>query len=114
LSRPRRSLQARHEFRESPPGKAGFRISGQLLGGSPPLFDQLQKRLAAASQALASLEFVDQRDRFPRQRHDQLSAACRRQTAAVGTVLVIGWHCQREHGRTLVNDFASARGYADI
>ena len=36
------ALNARHEFRESPPGKAGFRISGSfLLGGMPPLLDQL-------------------------------------------------------------------------
>ena len=60
------SRQARHEFRKSPPGKAGFRISGHLLGGRPPLFDQLQKRLAAVSQAMALLEFVEQRDRLSR------------------------------------------------
>ena len=53
------SRKARHEFHKSPPGKAGFCISGRLLGGCPPSLDQLQKRLAAAAQAMAFLELVD-------------------------------------------------------
>ncbi len=54
------SRKARHEFQESPPGKAGFRISSDLLGGRSPMFDQLDQRLAAATQPLAFLEFVEQ------------------------------------------------------
>jgi hypothetical protein len=61
------SQQARHEFRKSPPGKAGFRISGHLLGGGPLFFNQLQEHLAAVAQALALLEFVNHRDRMTRQ-----------------------------------------------
>ena len=53
------SRKARHEFRKSPPGKAGFCISGHPLSGRPPMFDQLQKRLAAATQAVALLQFID-------------------------------------------------------
>jgi hypothetical protein len=38
---PDASLEGRHEFRESPPGKAGFRISGHLLGSRPLFLDEL-------------------------------------------------------------------------
>jgi hypothetical protein len=61
------SQQARHEFRKSPPCKAGFRISGHLLGGRPFLFDQLHKRLAAVPQALAFLELVEKSHRVARE-----------------------------------------------
>jgi hypothetical protein len=44
--------EARHEFRQSPPRKAGFVISGDLLGG---LFHQ---HLAAAVEAGASWSFL--------------------------------------------------------
>ena len=77
------SRKARHEFRKSPPGKAGFRISGDLLGRFPPLFDQLQQRLAAAPQALAFLEFVEHRDRFARQLDQHFLFAGRAQALAV-------------------------------
>jgi hypothetical protein len=60
FSDPRRSRKARHEFSQSPPCKAGFRISGGLLlGDRSPLFDQLQQRLAAIPQTLAFLDLVE-------------------------------------------------------
>ena len=43
-----------------------------LLGGFPPLFDQLQQRLAAITQALAFLELVKKSDGLARQRGDEL------------------------------------------
>ena len=61
------SRKARHEFRESPPGKAGFRFSGDLLGCFHPPLDQLQQRQAAATQASAFLDLVNGRERFIRQ-----------------------------------------------
>ncbi|WP_456304062.1 hypothetical protein, partial [Acidiphilium multivorum] len=53
---------ARHEFMQSPPGKAGFRISSGLLSRFSPALDQLQQRLAAAPQTLAFLDLVDEGD----------------------------------------------------
>jgi hypothetical protein len=64
---PDASRKARHEFHESPPGKAGFRISDDLLGGFSPALDQLQQRLAAIPQALAFLDLVEECDRLVRQ-----------------------------------------------
>ena len=72
---PDASRKARHEFHKSPPGKAGFCISGHLLGGCPLSFDQLHQRLAAVAQALALLELVDCLDHFLRQIHNQLTPA---------------------------------------
>ena len=46
-------------FAKARPARRAFAFLGQLLGGRPPLFDQLQKRLAAASQTLALLEVVE-------------------------------------------------------
>jgi hypothetical protein len=46
---PDASRKARHVCYKNPPGKAGFCISGDLLGCFHPLFDQLQKRQTAAS-----------------------------------------------------------------
>ena len=57
---PTLARKARHEFRKSPPCKAGFRISGDLLGGCPPSLDQLHQHLAAAAQAAALFELVDE------------------------------------------------------
>jgi hypothetical protein len=64
---PDASRKARHEFRESPPGKAGFRNSGHLLGGRPPPFNKLLERLAAATEGLALLDRVEQFNRLARQ-----------------------------------------------
>ena len=64
LISPDASRKARHEFRKSPPGKVGFRISGDLLGCLNPPFDQLQQRHAAALQALAFLDVVDEGKRL--------------------------------------------------
>ena len=69
------SRKARHEFRKSPPGKAGFCISGDLLGCFPPALDQLQQRLAAAAQPLAFLKFVEQSHRLARQLEQHFLAA---------------------------------------
>ena len=55
-----------------------------LLGGFPPLFDQLQQRLAAIAQALALLELVKKGDDLARQRDDELMIALGRQPAAIG------------------------------
>ena len=82
------SRKARHEFYKSPPGKAGFCISGRLLGECPPVFDKLQKRLAAAAQALARLDRVDQRHRFPRQLEQNLLAAIGAEALAVADILL--------------------------
>jgi hypothetical protein len=68
-------LKARHEFRKSPPGKAGFRISGHLLGGRPLFLDELQQRLAAVSQAMAILDLVEKSHGVARQIQRHLSIA---------------------------------------
>ena len=50
---PSRVLKAR-------PARRAFVFLGRLLlGGPPPLFDELQQRLAAAWQTVAFLELVD-------------------------------------------------------
>ena len=67
----------------------GFRISGDLLGCFHPPFDQLQQRQAAAPQALAFLEVVEQRDRFARQLKQHLFAAGRAKALAVGGSLFV-------------------------
>jgi hypothetical protein len=64
--------QARHEFRKSPPGKAGFRISGALLDGHPPELNQLQQRLASVRQSLAFFKPVDEFPRLGRQFEEHL------------------------------------------
>ncbi len=84
------SRKARHEFRKSPPGKAGFRISGHLLGGCPPMFDQLQKRLAATAQAVALLQFIDEFDRLARQLEQHFFPALRAKARTVEAVF-LGW-----------------------
>lgn len=84
------SRKARHEFRKSPPGKAGFRISGHLLGGRPPMFDQLQKRLAAAPQAMAMLQFIDQLDCLARQLEQHFLPPCCPKARTVEAVF-LGW-----------------------
>ncbi len=43
-----------------------------LLGGGPPLFDQLQNGLTAVPQSLALLKLVKQGDNLARQRDDEL------------------------------------------
>ena len=69
---------------ESPPGKAGFRVSGSLLlGDFPPLFDQLHQHLAAIAQALAFLELVNKGDRLARQPEQDLLLAGGRKAAPV-------------------------------
>ncbi len=52
--------KVRHEFHKSPPCKAGFCISGDLLGGLPPSLDQFHQHLAAATQAAVLFELVDE------------------------------------------------------
>jgi hypothetical protein len=93
-----RSHQARHEFHEGPPGKAGFRISGDLLlGGGPPLFDQLQECLAAVAQPLAFLDLVEHRYRLLRQLEKHLLPAGRGKTATVGLNLLCDSAARSRH-----------------
>ena len=74
---------------EGPPGKAGFRVSDRLLlGGGPPLFDQLLDGLAAVPQSLALLKLVKQGDYLTRQRDDELVISIGSQAATVGAMLV--------------------------
>jgi hypothetical protein len=87
---------ARHEFRKSPPGKAGFCIFRSLLGGRPPLFDQLQKGLASAAQTLALLEIVEHRDRLTRQLHKNLLAPGGTDALAV-TFALVDWGVRVRH-----------------
>ena len=85
------SRKARHEFRKSPPGKAGFCISGDLLGCFHPPFDQLQQRLAAAPQAFALLEIVHQCEGFARQLDEHFLATGGAKARTVESVF-LGWN----------------------
>ncbi len=49
-------------------------------GRVPSSFDQLQKRLTAAAQPLASFQVIEQRDGLARQLHQHLLAAGSTQT----------------------------------
>ena len=70
------SLQRPVTSFESPPGKAGFRVSRLLLpGGRPPDFDQLFQYLAAITQAMAFLKLIKIGDGFARQIGDELKTA---------------------------------------
>ncbi len=85
------SRKARHEFRKSPPGKAGFRISGLLLlGGCPLLFGQLQESLAAIAQAFALLDLVEHRHRCHRDLQQHLYETRIPKALAVGSVALGG------------------------
>jgi hypothetical protein len=97
------SRKARHEFHKSPPCKAGFCISGDLLGCFPPPFDQLQCCLAAAPQTVAFLEFVEQSDRLSRQLEQHFLIAGSAQPLAVGLgSLGRGWIFGFRHRRTRI------------
>jgi len=78
------SRKARHEFRKSPPGKAGFRISDHVLGACPFLSDQLQQRLAAVTQAIAFLDLIEHGDSLSWQLEQHFLTARRPQALAVG------------------------------
>jgi hypothetical protein len=96
----------RHEFHKSPPCKAGFCISGDLLGGLPPSLDQFHQHLAAATQAAALLELVDCLDHFLRQIHDKLPVPFRRQAASIGAVFIGGisvCHSDSQAGESLAS-----------
>jgi hypothetical protein len=93
------ATQARHEIHKSPPGKVGFCISGDLLGRFPPPLDQFQQGLAAASQSLAFLEFVEQRHSLARELHENLGPACSAYTLAIGGAVLSRSGFIR-HGRT--------------
>ena len=95
----------RHEFHKSPPCKAGFCISGDLLGGLPPSLDQFHQHLAAATQTAALLKFVNCLDHLLRQIHDELTTAFRRQAAAIGTIFVGRFGCC--HGDSQAGGIAS-------
>ena len=64
VSPPTPAVRPVTSFAKARPARRAFAFSGHLLGGFPPLFDQLQQRLAAVSQTVALLEFVEQRDRL--------------------------------------------------
>jgi len=88
---------------ESPPGKAGFRVSELLLlGGFPPLFDQLQQRLTAAAQTLAFLELVNHGHGFAGQGGDELLHAMGREPPPVGAIFVETGICGCLHAVPLV------------
>src|SRR5215475_13550921 len=72
---------------ESPPGKAGFRVSGLLLlGDFPPPFDQLHQHLAAIAQPMTFLQLVYKGDCLPRQIDDELMPPLGYEPAPVGAV----------------------------
>ena len=82
---PSRVLKAR-------PARRAFVFLGRLLlGGSPPLFDQLQQRLAAAWQAVAFLKLVEQGNDFAWQRDNELMISLGRKPAAICAVSVDDW-----------------------
>lgn len=98
------SRKARHEFHKGPPGKAGFCISGYLLGCFPPSFDQLQQCLAAVTQPVAFLEFVEQSDRLSRQFEQHLLITGRAQPLAVSLgSLGRGWTVGFQHRRPRIS-----------
>jgi len=81
--------KARHEFLNSPPGKAGFSVSRSLLlGGLPPYLDELFQHQAAVAQALAFLELVKKSYGFTRQVSDELKAALRSNSASISAASV--------------------------
>ena len=88
----RRSLIGPSRVLKARPARRAFVFLGRLLlGGFPPLFDQLQQRLAAVAQTLALLELVNKGDGLARQRGDELVLSLRRQAAAIGAhVLSLG------------------------
>ena len=79
-------------FAKARPARRAFAFLGHLLGGCPPLFDQLQKHLAAVSQALAFLELVEQRHGFARQlKQHFLATSCAKALAVEPVMDVFGW-----------------------
>jgi hypothetical protein len=83
---------------KSPPGKAGFSsLRHLLLGGFPPLLDQLQQRLAAVPQALSFLKFINEGDRLARQINDELMPSLGREPTAISTVSVAQGVSVRSH-----------------
>jgi hypothetical protein len=83
-------------FAKARPARRAFAFSGDLLGGCPPLFDQLQQRLAPAAQPVAFLDRVEHRHRRPRQLQQHLLTAGGPEALAVGSGVFSGavrlWH----------------------
>ena len=68
------------------PARRAFTFSAHLLGGSSPLFNQLQQRLAAVAQPSAFLELVEQHHDFARQLEQHFLAPCGPKARAVGSI----------------------------
>jgi len=68
------------------PARRAFAISGYVLGSRPPLFDQLQQRLAAIAQALALFECVEEFHNLARQLEQHFFSTGSTQTLTVDAV----------------------------
>jgi hypothetical protein len=87
---PTPALKARHEFAKARPARRAFAFLSSLLGGRPPSFDQLQKRLAAISQAMAILDLVEKSHGVAWQIQRHLSIANSQLALAIGSDVLRG------------------------
>jgi hypothetical protein len=85
-----------------------------LLGGFPPPFDQLQKRLAAIPQALAFLEFINEGDHLARQIDDELMPSVGHEPTAISTVSVADGVGVRSHETSATNIASNRIYYPDL
>jgi hypothetical protein len=90
--------EARHEIRK-PARQGGLSyFSDSLLGGNPPLFNQLLQYLPAIAQASVPLNLVKQSDRLAWQISNKLQTALGSQAAAIGAVFLAYCGVGRIHG----------------